>query len=234
MARVGPFRGRQVTIGRAAGADVRASEVTFRGVEGTTAHVVTPAGESDVEVPLPGEGNLANVLAAAAVAVTWGVPLGDVVERAARLTPAPRRGEVVRLGRGVTLVDDSYNSSPSALRGALESLSRDRRHGRRVAWLGEMLELGDHAPALHETCGRAAADAGLAVLVTVGGPAAERMADAAREAGMAADAVRYVSDSATAAALVGELVQPADLVLVKGSRGVRMDVVADRVREVWG
>ena len=234
MARVKAFRGRLVTFGRAAGADVRAGEVTFRGVEGTTAHVVTPAGESDVEVPLPGEGNLANVLAATAVAVTWGVPLADVVERTARLTPAPRRGEVVRLGRGVTLVDDSYNSSPSALRGALESLSRDRRHERRVAWLGEMLELGDHAPALHDACGRAAAATGLAVLVTVGGPAAERMADAARDAGMPAHAVRYVSDSRTAAALVSELVRPADLVLVKGSRGVRMDVVADRVREVWG
>jgi UDP-N-acetylmuramoyl-tripeptide--D-alanyl-D-alanine ligase len=202
-------------------------------VEGSRARVSTPAGEGALEVPLPGEGNLANVLAATAVAVTWGIPLDAVLERAKQLKPARRRGEVVALRRGVTLVDDSYNSSPSALKGALRSLARDDRHARRIAFLGEMLELGAHAAALHEECGRHAAGSGLGMLVAVGGTPAERMAQAAIAAGMKADAVRYVPTSAGAAALVSDHIRAGDLVLVKGSRGIRMDIVADRLREEW-
>ena len=230
--RVAGFHGRVVTFGRAEGAHVRATAVKFRGVDGTSAHLATPAGEADLEVPLAGEGNLANVLAATAVAVTWGVPLPAVIDCAARLRPARRRGEVIALGQGVTLVDDSYNSSPSALQAALRTLSRDARHGRRVAFLGEMLELGAHAAVLHEACGRAAAEAGLAARVAVGGDPAERLASAARDGGMPADAVRHLRTSEEAAA-AADLITPGDLVLVKGSRAIRMDVVADRVREVW-
>ena len=233
MARVAGFGGRLVTFGQAGNADVRATTVRFRGVEGTSAHLTTPAGDGDIEVPLAGDGNLANVLAATAVAVTWGVPLPAVIERAAQLRPARRRGEIVALGRDVTLVDDSYNSSPSALRSALASLSRDGRHARRIAFLGEMLELGAHAVGLHEECGRAAAESGLSALVTVGGAAAESMAAASRRAGMASGAVRHVGTAAEASTLVRDLIRPGDLVLVKGSRGIRMDLVADRVREEW-
>jgi UDP-N-acetylmuramoyl-tripeptide--D-alanyl-D-alanine ligase len=233
MARTRGFAGRLVTFGRADTADVRATEIRDRGIDGTSARLRTPAGEGTIEVPLPGIGNLANVMAGAAVALTWGVPFASIAERASNLRPARRRGEVVPLPRGVTLVDDSYNSSPAALKNALLALSRDERHVRRVALLGEMLELGDHAAALHEECGRAAAAAGVAVLVTVGGPAAERLAAAARAAGVPADSVHHVSSSAEAAAMVARVVRPGDVVLVKGSRGVRMDVVADRVRDEW-
>jgi UDP-N-acetylmuramoyl-tripeptide--D-alanyl-D-alanine ligase len=96
-----------------------------------------------------------------------------------------------------------------------------------------MLELGAHAVALHEECGRAAAESGLSALVTVGGAAAESMASAAGRAGMASGAVRHVGTAAEASTLVRDLIRPGDLVLVKGSRGVRMDLVADRVREEW-
>jgi UDP-N-acetylmuramoyl-tripeptide--D-alanyl-D-alanine ligase len=233
MSRARRFTGRLVTFGREGNADVRATDVTDRGIEGTSAHVTTPVGEGDLDVPLVGDGNLSNVLAATAVAITWGVSLTEVIDRAARLRPARRRGEVIALSRKVTLVDDSYNSSPAALKSALRALSRDKRHTRRVALLGEMLELGSHSSGLHEECGRVAAESGLAALVTVGGAAAKNMADAARNRGLRAEAVRYVETSAEAAALVRDLLRPGDLVLVKGSRGVRMDVVADRVREEW-
>jgi UDP-N-acetylmuramoyl-tripeptide--D-alanyl-D-alanine ligase len=233
MSRVRRFTGRLVTFGTSPRADVRAAAVTYRGVDGTRARVTTPEGETEIDVPLVGEGNLANVLAATAVATTWGVPLSAIAERAASLRPARRRGEVVALKRGVTLVDDSYNASPAALRSALRSVSRDTRHGRHVAFLGEMLELGAHSLALHDACGAAAGESGLAALVTVGGSAAERMAAAARQAGIPAADVRHVAASADAADLVADFVRPGDLVLVKGSRGVRMDIVADRVREDW-
>jgi UDP-N-acetylmuramoyl-tripeptide--D-alanyl-D-alanine ligase len=96
-----------------------------------------------------------------------------------------------------------------------------------------MLELGQHADRLHEECGAFAASGGLAALVAVGGAAARRMVEGAQRAGMSRGALRYYRTAEEAAADVQTLVQAGDLVLVKGSRGTRMDVVADRVMDEW-
>jgi UDP-N-acetylmuramoyl-tripeptide--D-alanyl-D-alanine ligase len=130
----------------------------------------------------------------------------------------------------VTLVDDSYNSNPRALQRTLEAVAAERGCSRRLAVLGEMLELGEQAVALHEACGRAAAHAGLAHLVTVGGAPAAAMASAAVAEGMPAAAVRHVGSSEAAAGVVVPMLRPGDVVVVKGSRGVRTDLVADQVR----
>ena len=226
--RVRGFAGRHLTFGTAADATVRAAAVEDLGVRGMRARVITPAGEREIATPLLGRGNLSNVLAATAVALDAGIPLDTIAATAAQLQPADRRGAVRRLGAGVTLIDDSYNSSPAALKRALEVVARERG-SRRVAVLGEMLELGDHAQRLHEECGHAAAAAGLELLFTVGGGSARAMADAAVAAGMPASAVRYFETSAAAADAAAGAVQGGDLVLVKGSRGTRTDVVADRI-----
>jgi UDP-N-acetylmuramoyl-tripeptide--D-alanyl-D-alanine ligase len=233
MSRAAGFPGRVTTFGTAATAEVRATAIRDLGVSGSDAHVTTPAGAADVHVPVPGRGALYNVLAATAVALSFDVPLTAIVERAGRLAAAPRRGEVSRLGRGVVLVDDSYNSSPAALARALEALSTETVAKRRVAVLGEMRELGDLAMELHETSGRRAAAAGLGLLVAVGGAAAQAMAEAAIAAGMPANRVRYYASSDEAAPAVAGALEPGDVVLVKGSRGTRTDVVADRVKAEW-
>ncbi len=228
MSRVSAFAGRTITFGTAPGADVRATEVDDMGADGMRALVHTASGDRRVSTPLLGRGNLSNVLASMAVALHMGVSLDDIVARVATLAPADRRGVVHRLRHGIVLIDDSYNSSPSALRAALEVMGHSQAL-RKVAALGEMLELGDHADALHAECGRAAAAAGLARLVTVGGAAAEAMAVAAVQAGMPGDAVTCFSDSGLAATALVAAVAPGDLVLVKGSRGIRMDAVTDRL-----
>lgn len=233
MARVAGFPGTTITFGVGAGADVRAVNIVDHGVSGTAAHVVTPHGEADLHVPVPGRGQLLNVLAAAAVATGYGVPLASIVDRASRLAAAQRRGEVIRLGKGVTLVDDSYNSSPAALARALDTLASEQRARRRIAVLGEMRELGSFATALHEDSGRRAAAAGLDRLVAVGGPPARAMAEAAIASGMPAEHVSYWESSDTAADPVARLLEPGDVVLVKGSRGTRTDIVADRVKAEW-
>jgi UDP-N-acetylmuramoyl-tripeptide--D-alanyl-D-alanine ligase len=232
MARAAGFAGRVATFGTSPAASVRAVDVRDRGVSGTDARVVTPHGEADVRVPLPGRGPLFNVLAATAVALAYDVPLSTIVERAARLAAVPRRGEVVRLGRGVVLVDDSYNSSPAALAHALDALATEPA-ARRVAVLGEMRELGEFSTALHEQSGRAAAAAGVALLIAVGGPPARALADAAVAAGMPADQVHCFASSVEAAPAVSGLLRAGDVVLVKGSRGTGTDVVADRVKAEW-
>ena len=229
-ARLGAFSGRTVTFGLSDRADVYASLVDHRGLDGMAATVTTPRGSVRIETSLLGTGNLLNLLAATAVATELGVPLAAVAERAARVRPAPHRGELLRLPGGIALIDDSYNSSPSALKRSLETVRNATGSARKVAILGEMLELGDHATRLHEECGWAAAASGLDLLISVGGAPAQRLADAAKTAGLAPAAVAYVPTSAEAAELALRRVRPGDLVLVKGSHGVHMDTVIDRLK----
>jgi UDP-N-acetylmuramoyl-tripeptide--D-alanyl-D-alanine ligase len=229
-ARARQFEGRILTFGISAAADVRASEVRHRGLDGMAATVTGPGGRTPIETPLLGTGNLLNLLAAAAVAMEMDVPLAAIAERAATMKPAARRGELLRLPGGITIVDDSYNSSPAALTKAIETIAAATGSARKIAVLGEMLELGAHADRLHAECGRAAATAGLALLIAVGGDAARSLAEAARASGMPAAAVAHVTSSADAADLAVAKVRPGDLVLVKGSRGIRTDVVVDRLK----
>jgi UDP-N-acetylmuramoyl-tripeptide--D-alanyl-D-alanine ligase len=229
MARAATFAGRVVTFGESARADVRATTVADHGVDGIAADVITAAGPLRLSIALPGRGNLSNALAATAVGLELGVPPAAIVERLAALSPADHRGAVLRAVTGATVLDDSYNSSPAALRRSLDVLAASRPAGRRIAVLGEMLELGDHSLALHAECGRAAAAAGVERLVTVGGAAAAQLAAAAVAAGMPAAAVTHAASSTEAAAIVAAEVGAGDLVLVKGSRGVRTDLVVARL-----
>ena len=230
MKRIGGFPGSVTTFGVCTKADVRASDIQDRGIDGMRAAVETPAGGGSLSTRLVGAGQVANVVAAIAVALLFQVPLQAMLREAAAFAPPPRRGEVVRLARKVTVVDDSYNSNPAALAQVLRSLGRDRGHRRRIAVLGEMLELGPRAPSLHRACGRLAVEAGFDVLVAIGGPMAGALADGARAAGLGAHSTITCGTSEEAASLTADLVQAGDLVLVKGSRGVRADRVADRLK----
>jgi UDP-N-acetylmuramoyl-tripeptide--D-alanyl-D-alanine ligase len=179
--------------------------------------------------PLIGRGNLANILAATAVGVSFEIPLAAMAERAASLKPANHRGDVVRLAKGLIVIDDSYNANPTATQGALDVLRTSRTPGRRVAVLGEMLELGERSTILHEAVGRAAAGR-VDLLVTVGGAPARALAEGAIAAGLARPNVQYFQTSDEAAASTASLVRAGDLVLVKGSRGVQTDKVVDRLK----
>ena len=228
-ARIRRFAGRTLTFGVEHDADIRATKVRDRGIDGIGATVKTPRGDVELDTPLPGGGNLLNLLAATAVATLCDVPLDEIAGRARRLTPASHRGEIVRLGRA-TLIDDSYNANPTATRRALELLAHDSSGAPRVAVLGEMLELGDRSAALHAQVGEAAARAGLDRLITVGGAPAAALADAAVAAGLAKTRVTHVPTSDEAADVAARLISPGSLVLVKGSRGIRTDRVVDRLK----
>ena len=233
MARVGAFPGRVVTFGESEPADVRAIDIEDLGLDGSRAQLKTAKGTRELHVPLLGRGHLANVVCASAVALEMDVELDAIVEHAAALKPAPHRGAVHKLENGATVIDDSYNSSPSALKRALEVIARSWA-ARRIAVVGEMLELGDLSLSLHEECGRAAAAAGLTKLVTVGGSAARALGQAAVGAGFPARAVAHYEASAEAAEAVAKLVVKGDVVLVKGSRGTRTDLVVDRLMAAGG
>jgi UDP-N-acetylmuramoyl-tripeptide--D-alanyl-D-alanine ligase len=230
MSRTSSFAGRIVTFGIDADADVRATNVESRGLEGTRATVRTPAGEFPLRSPLLGLGNLSNALAATAVAVTFDIPVATIADRVAALKPAHHRGELLRLPGGLTLVDDTYNSSPAALSQSLDTIAASTGSARKIAVLGEMLELGAHSILLHEESGARAAAAGLDLLITVGSDAARAMADAAIRAGMRQAAVFHVPDAGQAAELAMQRTRPGDLILLKGSRSIGLDAVVERLK----
>ena len=227
MEHVAAYRGRTLTFGFSEAADIHPISVTDRGFDGTSAELDTPAGRLALTLALPGRTHLSNTMAAVAVATALGVPSADIITRAGQARPIARRGAIVSLRSGARLVDDSYNASPAAVQAMLSTLAATAHGGRRIAVLGEMRELGDQALALHEACGRAAARAGVDWLVAVGGPAADGLVAGATAAGMPRDRILRFATSEDAAAAVAALVTAGDLVLVKGSRGTRTDVIAD-------
>jgi UDP-N-acetylmuramoyl-tripeptide--D-alanyl-D-alanine ligase len=234
MRRARGFAGDVITFGLEVPADVRAVDVHERGLDGVDARLITPAGERSIRSPLAGRGHLANLLAAIAVAMRFDVPLDAIAARVPALAPATRRGQVLRLAKGVTVIDDSYNASPVAVERALAIVSQEHHYRRRVAVLGEMLELGARAEPLHAACGRRAAAAGLDLLIAVGGRPAEALAAAAGAAGLPVDSISVFGSSEEAADAIGSLVREGDLVLVKGSRGIGTDRIVDRLRAEFG
>ncbi|HEY7736024.1 MAG TPA: UDP-N-acetylmuramoyl-tripeptide--D-alanyl-D-alanine ligase [Candidatus Limnocylindrales bacterium] len=208
-------------------ADVRADDVRSAGFAGMTFALHLP-GEGPIAASIPTLGRLAvhNALAAAAVGSVAGLDAGAITAGLARGWSAPHRAEIVRAG-AVTIVDDSYNASPASVIAALELLAG--LPGRRIAVLGEMLELGDGSEAGHVAVGRAAA--GVASLLVVVGPGAAGIAEGAEDAGLRADATVHVPDVEAAIAELDGRLRDGDVVLVKASRGAALERVVDALRE---
>ena len=228
------FRGRVVWFGRDRRFDVSAGSerVDTRGPGRGMLFELWVAGRRvDVALPLAGPHFVSNFLAAAGAAHDLGVAPEAMAEAATTLRPARHRGEIVRLGEGVTLLDDCYNSSPEALEAAIVALSLVPGR-RRVAILGDMLELGPAGEALHRAAGRSLAGRVDALLGV--GPLAAAMVDGARGAGMAAGALHHVPASADAVAALPAFVAPGDAVLVKASRGVKLEAVVDALAARFG
>jgi UDP-N-acetylmuramoyl-tripeptide--D-alanyl-D-alanine ligase len=184
-------------------------------------HVILARGSRvELELPFDQRHHLLNTLAAVAAVQAVGVqPSGRLDVRFSGL-----RGERVALGVGAMVINDCYNANPLSMRAALDDLASHEAGGRRIAVLGDMLELGPAEDEHHRDVGAYAATAGVDVLVTVG-PRAARMLDAFDGEGYA------VADAGEAAALAADLIGAGDVVLVKGSRGVGLEVVADALGE---
>lgn len=208
-------------------ADLSASVVSSDLVDGTR-YVF---GEQRGRLQLWGHHAVLNALAALGACKALGIDLPTAMKAMEAVQPLEGRGRVHRLGEGVTVVDESYNANPSAVRAVLEALSRVAAGGRRIAILGDMLELGAKAEGYHEQIGRLAVRLGVNALVAVG-EFAEIVARAARSAGL--DAVDVVADAEAARERALELVGPGDLVVVKGSRSVGLEAVRDGLIERFG
>ena len=222
---------RVLTYGLSQDADVGADDVASAGFEGMKFMLRLPPARGGRPVRLaariPGLGKLSvhNALAGAAVGHAAGIDPAVIVHALATGWSASHRGQVIRLGR-VTLIDDSYNASPPSVTAALDLLAG--LPGRRVAVLGEMLELGKGAAAGHREVGTAAA-ATVDLLVVVGAEAAQ-IAIGARSAGLDPSRILEARDREAALDLLRVRLRDGDVVLVKASRGVELDVLVDALR----
>ncbi len=216
--------GPRVGYGQHPAADLRLERIENRFLPGATL-VFRHRGESTrVQLRMAGAHSALNALAALATVVAAGGDLGAAVERIEQLESGPGRGKVHHLDRGCIVVDESYNNSPPALASVLDTLRISEPTGRRVLVIGDMLELGSMTSALHREAGRRAAGAGVKLLIAVGRESRET-AEAARRAGV--PEVYHHADSTAAAQSIGEFLRDGDLVVVKGSRGIRMEHVVE-------
>lgn len=212
-------------------ADARMEDIEDHGLAGTEATLVLPSGRARFSLPLPGRHQAENFLAAATAAFAFGLSADEIARRAEGLRAAPHRGSVVHLRAGVTLIDDSYNASPAAMERALSLLAASS--GRRIAVLGEMFELGVAAATAHRTIGTHAAEC-CDLLLTVGGTLSAALADSAVAAGLPHFSVHRTADWSEAAETLQTLLNAGATVLVKGSRGVRLDRLVARLVEEQG
>lgn len=217
------FHGKVVTFGLHRPADVSAHNIRSRGSEGSAFEIVIGSERVPAILPLLGEHNIYNALAAIAVALQYRVPLETAAESLATLSAGDKRGEILHVA-GATVINDCYNSNPKALESMVRSLSHVAAK-RRIVVAGEMLELGPGGEALHREAGEQMAKADVDIVLGVRG-LAKAIVDAAKEAGVEAE---FVTTPEDAGKWLRREVKAGDAVLLKASRGVRLE----RALEQW-
>lgn len=224
-------RGKVMTFAIANEADVRATDISSTGFGKTKFKIIMPGGTADVAFSLNGYHNILNALSAAAVGHVFGMSAASIAESLGTVSAPPQRGQVLHFREGFTVIDDSYNSNPSALLSMVRTLVDGCAAGeRKIVVAGEMLELGEQQHTLHRQTGREIAKAGVDRLIGVRGLASELVAGA-REAGL--DDAAFADDSDAAGELLANEIRRGDVVLVKGSRGVRTERVVEQLLKTF-
>ena len=214
---------RVLSFGFSEMADVRASDVTSDVRQGTAfrLHLPGKSRPTAIRIKVHGTHNVTNALAAAAVGAALALSGSMIAQGLGRFRPAAMRSQVVT-HHGVHIINDCYNANPASMKAALQLLGEWNPARGRVAVLGDMLELGREAHQLHRDVGRFAAGLSLSRLIVCGDLGSE-IAAGARQAGMPDHIILEVSDANSAADLLKKSLQRGDVVLVKASRGMRME-----------
>jgi UDP-N-acetylmuramoyl-tripeptide--D-alanyl-D-alanine ligase len=225
------FRKKPVTFGQGLQNPVRAEKIRNLGREGFSFDIHWEGKPFPVRLRVPGFHNVYNALAAAAIALSLDLSTERIQEGLSEFKGIKGRFKVVPLPDGSILIDDTYNSNPSSLRLALESLKALAPRGRRlIVGLGEMLELGEETEAGHVEAGEMVAKSGADWLVALGDHAPE-MIRGALDMGFPRKRAIRVKDHKEMEATILEVMKPGDLVFLKASRRTGLDRVADRIRE---
>lgn len=214
--------------GLSAGCEVTASGVTVDAESRASFDLVAPQGSARVELTVPGRHNVYNALAAAAVGLHLGVKPAVLAEGLHQASLSAMRMQVFESASGVTVINDAYNANPVSMRAAIETLAGMRSAGRRIAVLGDMAELGSLTEIAHFRIGEEVARLPIDVLVTAG-PRARRIAQGALAEGMPAENVRPCEQVPEAIEVLDDLLVEGDIVLVKASRVMGLEAVAEGI-----
>ena len=215
------FKGTVIKYGTAVGADVCAENVQSRGADGSDFDIVIHGTREHAHLPLVGDHNILNALAAISVAIACGMKIPEAVAALATLKPADKRGQVVQLGN-ITVINDCYNSNPKALHAMIDALA-GMKAGRRILVAGEMLELGPAGEEMHRASGKHAAEKKIDMVLGVRG-LAQAMVEAAKQAGARAE---FVMTPEEAGEWLSRETHDGDVVLLKASRGVKLEKALD-------
>jgi UDP-N-acetylmuramoyl-tripeptide--D-alanyl-D-alanine ligase len=222
------FKGKVVTFGIRRAADVSAQNIKLQGVTGSTFELVAGSVREAVKLPLVGEHNIYNALAAAAAAMERGVPPSEAAQALASMRPGEKRGQIMSWN-GASIINDCYNSNPLALNAMIDTLA-SMKAKRRVLVAGEMLELGSAAEGLHRDSGRHAAEKKIDVVIGVRG-LAQALAEGACGAGVQA---QFLETPEQAGEWLARELRPGDAVLLKASRGVKLERALEVLKKVPG
>lgn len=223
--------GKILTYGIENEADVYADEITSARFGETHFRLNLPTGSAKVAFSLNGKHNISNALAASAVGFCFGMTAEEIADALKTVAPPPQRGEVLHFKAGFTVINDSYNSNPDALVSMVKTLlDGGKNAARKIVVAGEMLELGAEEKEIHRATGEILGTSGIDVLIGVRGLAGE-MVEAAKDKGLKTSLLFENSEKA-GEFLAGEI-KSGDLVLVKGSRGVRTEIVIEKLLEKY-
>jgi UDP-N-acetylmuramoyl-tripeptide--D-alanyl-D-alanine ligase len=228
-AMAGKFDGKVISYGLGSEATFKGEDFRDLGLDGTSFTVRTAQRDESFVLPLLGQHNVTNALAAIAVGISHDIPSNEVREAIAAMKPEKKRGEVVKFREGFAVIDDSYNSNPKALTEMIRFLGRLPGYSRKIVVAGEMLELGPASAELHRECGKEAAEAGAALIFGVQGEA-RSILEGARAAGVSQDRLKFAVDSTEAGKMLSEVARSGDVILIKGSRGVKLEHVLNALQ----
>ncbi|MEO8073366.1 MAG: UDP-N-acetylmuramoyl-tripeptide--D-alanyl-D-alanine ligase [Acidobacteriota bacterium] len=222
-------KGNTITFGIENEADVTAEDIEMERFGETRFILTLPNGRAEVSMQLSGKHNVLNALSASAVGFSFGMSAREIADALGSIAPPPQRGEVLHFREGFTVINDSYNSNPAALLGMVKTLVEGRQEAKRlIVVAGEMLELGADEKEIHQEVGEKLANSGIDFLVGVRGLARE-MTESAKNFDL--NKTKFFDSSAEAGAFLANELKTGDLVLVKGSRGVRTEIVIEKLME---
>ncbi|NLN76675.1 MAG: UDP-N-acetylmuramoyl-tripeptide--D-alanyl-D-alanine ligase [Armatimonadetes bacterium] len=218
---------RVIPFGEGPNATVRATSMEIDPAGCCSFNVATPLGSFDVHIPVPGEHNIKDALAAIAVGEVLGIDHESIRSALAGFKAPEKRSKIVPSRKGFVVIDDTYNAGPASVKSALKTLSM-MQGGRRIAILGDMLELGEYATQAHIEIGRIVQSLGIDMLIVVG-EHAKLIAKGALEAGLPIEAICEYEDSLQAAKEIPAAVRENDVALVKGSRALKMERIVEEL-----
>jgi len=220
------YPGQKITFGMDHPAEVRAKEIRLKGAEGTSFTLIMEGVTLEITLPLLGRHFVPNALSAIASASLFGIELEKVKEALEHLQPSPMRMEVLRLKEGVTLINDAYNANPRSMELALEILSEMKGKGRAIAVLGDMLELGDFSVEAHQHIGQRVKELSIDLLLALGEEAPVLIESAIRH-GLDSEKARIVESHTEVISILKKMVRDGDWILIKGSRRMGMEKIAE-------